>query len=631
MIKILFIIPYKDIEIKVKNLIKDVKDERVQIETTHVIGTQESLIHESNADIIIARGVTCLALKKKRKDISTIEIAVTGYDIIRAINSCKKKFNARKIAIIGPESIVYEVNSLEEIMDVNIKVLRIKDEKDAKKALRTAEISGIEAIVGGLMVCDIAKEMGFNAISLKTGEEAIRGAIREALNAANAAIVERTKAELIKSILQNTKEAIVAVDKSGIISEFNKAAYKTLDIPRKKNMINQPIKDILPTLNLHKDLENSKENLGVISTINGKKIISNHIPIKVASDNVGILYTFQNIDHIQEMESKIRKELNSKGMIAKYSFGNIIGNSQALTNAILVAYKYSQVQSNILIIGDTGTGKELFAQSIHNASDRNLEPFVAVNCAAVPENLLESELFGYVDGAFSGAVKGGKMGLFELAHKGTIFLDEIGELPLNLQAKLLRVLQEREIRKVGDSKVVPIDVRVIAATNRNLNSQVAEGKFRQDLLYRLDVLNLTIPALKERNEDIKDIANHFIKKYCTQANKTVPKFSKEAIKIFNEYSWPGNVRELRNICERLVVICDGDKITKEDIMSIPSFNTEFNNTNKVTQNQERSDNKKDELEDLMKIMDLVKVNKEDMAKLMGISRTTLWRRLKEKS
>lgn len=631
MIKILFIIPYKDIEIKVKNLIKDVKDERVQIETTHVIGTQESLIHESNADIIIARGVTSLALKKKRKDISTIEIAVTGYDIIRAINSCKKKFNARKIAIIGPESIVYEVNSLEEIMDVNIKVLRIKDEKDAKKALRTAEISGIEAIVGGLMVCDIAKEMGFNAISLKTGEEAIRGAIREALNAANAAIVERTKAELIKSILQNTKEAIVAVDKSGIISEFNKAAYKTLDIPRKKNMINQPIKDILPTLNLHKDLENSKENLGVISTINGKKIISNHIPIKVASDNVGILYTFQNIDHIQEMESKIRKELNSKGMIAKYSFGNIIGNSQALTNAILVAYKYSQVQSNILIIGDTGTGKELFAQSIHNASDRNLEPFVAVNCAAVPENLLESELFGYVDGAFSGAVKGGKMGLFELAHKGTIFLDEIGELPLNLQAKLLRVLQEREIRKVGDSKVVPIDVRVIAATNRNLNSQVAEGKFRQDLLYRLDVLNLTIPALKERNEDIKDIANHFIKKYCTQANKTVPKFSKEAIKIFNEYSWPGNVRELRNICERLVVICDGDKITKEDIMSIPSFNTEFNNTNKVTQNQERSDNKKDELEDLMKIMDLVKVNKEDMAKLMGISRTTLWRRLKEKS
>jgi propionate catabolism operon transcriptional regulator len=286
------------------------------------------------------------------------------------------------------------------------------------------------------------------------------------------------------------------------------------------------------------------------------------------------------------------------------------------------------------MIGETGTGKELFAQSIHNASSRRLEVFVAVNCAALPENLLESELFGYVEGAFSGAAKGGKIGLFELAHKGTIFLDEVSEIPINLQAKLLRVLQEREIRKIGDHKVMPIDVRIICASNMDLEEKVRESKFRQDVLYRLNVLNLRIPPLCERNEDIENLAKYFISKYCRKFNKFTPELTAKAIDILKNYRWPGNVRELRNICERLVVFSESGYITEDDLEGL------FKNNNKVETiieqkstlnvSKELGVTSENDVDAILKLMQSINFNKTEAARILGISRTTLWRRLKEK-
>ncbi|WHH60355.1 sigma 54-interacting transcriptional regulator [Petroclostridium sp. X23] len=634
MIKVTFIIPYKEIEAKVKSYLKEVEDEKIIFETAHILGTQETFLKQCSSDIVVARGITYLAFKKNLKNVSVIEIAVTGYDIITAVNECKKKYNTKKVAIIASESIIYEVDSLKEIMGIDIEVFKIKDEEDIEGALKTAQTLRADAIVGGLTTCNMAEEMGWNCIRIKTGEEAIRRSIKEALNAAYATRLERGKAELVNIVLDNAKEAIVAFDQDGIINNFNRAAYRTLNIPLNRKVKGQAIKEIIRDSDLLDVMKTKQEEVGIIRPINGTMVVCNWVPIKVESQNVGFVCTFQNVDKIQDIESKIRKELNNKGLVAKYTFGNIIGNSNALNKAKQIAYKYSQVDSNILLVGETGTGKELFAQSIHNASKRTLQPFVAINCAAVPENLLESELFGYAEGAFSGAAKGGKVGLFELAHRGTIFLDEISELPLNLQAKLLRVLQEREIRRIGDDKVIPIDVRVISASNISLKEKVKNGDFRQDLLYRLDVLNFKIPPLRDREEDIIDIARYYIEKYCKETHKILPVMTKEATDVLKAYSWPGNIRELRNICERLMVLTDTNCIAREDVAELLDVDdAQVQIKQAITDNiLEDSDQLiDDEVKELLRLKKVKKRSKEDIAKALGISRTTLWRRLKEKS
>lgn len=634
LVKITFIIPYKEIEEKVQALLAEIDEEGVVFSTTHIIGTQETFLKECDSDIVIARGITYLALKNNLKNVPVIEIVVTGYDIIRALNECKKKYKSKRIAIIASEAIIYEVKCLEEIMDFEIEVFKIANEENIIQALNTAKEHNADTIVGGLTACSFANRMGWQCVQIQTGEEAIRRAIKEALNAAYAARLERAKVELFKIILENTKEAIVAVDKNGIITAFNKAAYKTLNIPRNRPVKGLSVSEVIPDTHLFKGSMVREEELGVLHNINGRMILAEWVPIEVKSGIAGIVYTFHNVDKIQETESKIRQELSRKGLVAKYSFGNIIGASSVLNKTIQMAYKYSQVNSNILLIGETGTGKELFAQSIHNASNRRLQPFVAVNCAAVPENLLESELFGYAEGAFSGAGKGGKMGLFELAHQGTIFLDEISEIPLNLQAKLLRVLQEREIRKIGDNKIVPVDVRVIAATNIDLKEKVKNGLFRQDLLFRLDVLNLRIPALRERGEDIEKIAQYYIEVYCRQYNKVISELTRSAAEVLSKYGWPGNIRELRNICERLVVLSEDNVITRDEVMNLLCFSEQPQEAKLVSDGTAPKELKhpgEQELEALMNLMKVVKVNKADMANLLGVSRTTLWRKLKEKS
>jgi propionate catabolism operon transcriptional regulator len=631
LVKITFIIPHQEIEAKVHASLSEISEERIVFNTTHIVGTQETFLSECDSDIVIARGITYLALKRNLPNVSVIEITVTGYDIIRALATCKKQYHAKKIAIIAAESIIYEEGSLDDVLDAEIEVYKIANEEDILQALKTAKEHQVDAVVGGLTACRIAKNGGWHCVQIHTGDEAIRRSIQEALSAAYATRLERAKAELLKVILENTKEAIVGVNQEGIITAFNKAAYKTLNIPLNRQVTGRAVSSIIPD-SLPNISESRDAEIGVLKNINGRMILVEWAPIRVESKTVGVVYTLQNVDKIQETESIIRKELSRKGLVAKYSFGNIIGGSSVLSKTIQTAYKYSQVNSNILLMGETGTGKELFAQSIHNASNRRLEPFVAVNCAAVPENLLESELFGYVEGAFSGAVKNGKTGLFEYAHKGTIFLDEISEIPLNLQAKLLRVLQEREIRKVGDTSLVPIDVRVIASTNVNLLGRVRNGQFRQDLLYRLDVLNLQIPSLRERGEDIQHIAEYYIEVYCKQYGKPAQELSPGAMAALSQNQWPGNVRELRNICERLVVLSDQKVITADEVSNLLAFSGLHAQT-AINENCDESTMPKFgemDWETLVKLMKVMKLNKADMASVLGLSRTTLWRKLKEK-
>lgn len=258
-------------------------------------------------------------------------------------------------------------------------------------------------------------------------------------------------------------------------------------------------KGLFPDIDFDSVIRDKQKILSEVCRFGGKQVLVNCVPVAGDSEEFGCVLTFQGTEQIQAEEGKLRKRMHSDGFTAKYDFSHILYRDSCMEAVISQAVKFSYSDSNILIYGETGTGKELFAQSIHNSSRRRKGPFVAINCAALPENLLESELFGYVEGAFTGASKGGKMGFFEIAHKGTIFLDEIGDISPKLQSRLLRVIQEREIIRLGNDTVIPIDVRVICATNRNLKKEVARGSFREDLLYRLDVLELNLPPLRNGN------------------------------------------------------------------------------------------------------------------------------------
>lgn len=294
-------------------------------------------------------------------------------------------------------------------------------------------------------------------------------------------------------------------------------------------------------------------------------LVDTAIPIKDDQGRVqSVVNTFREFNRIKRISQQFA------GSHARYTFDDIIGTSDALRRAVADARKAAAGASNILLNGRSGTGKEVFAQSIHAYSGRRDAPFVAINCAALPRDLIESELFGYVSGSFTGAHKGGRPGKFEMASGGTIFLDEITEMPLDLQAKLLRVLQEREVTRLGDTKPIPVDVRVISASNRDLREAIERREFREDLYYRLHVISIAIPALKDRKSDIPMLATYFLRKYAAATGKPFYTIADAALRRMMDYDWPGNVRELENTLERLVVLSEGTEITGFDPPALPA-------------------------------------------------------------
>ncbi|MCT4631677.1 MAG: sigma 54-interacting transcriptional regulator [Firmicutes bacterium] len=360
------------------------------------------------------------------------------------------------------------------------------------------------------------------------------------------------------SLLNVLDHGIIAIDHNGIIHSFNKRAQEILDIEM-DNAIGKTFERVVPEIPFNQVIEYEKAIEGKLLKINNKNISATVVPVITMKKVTAVLAMINNFTEEEHLQHKLRAQLLGKGHKAKYRFSNIIGDSEAMKNLRKIAQKMAKSDSSVLIMGESGTGKELFAQAMHNESKRNDYQFVAVNCAALPESLLESELFGYEEGAFTGARKGGKPGLFELAHKGTLFLDEIGEMALGLQSRLLRVIQEREVMRIGSDQVINIDIRLIAATNKNLKVLVKEGKFRQDLYYRLNVLPLRTIPLRDRRDDIPEIIENI-----KDELKLKFKFSNESLCHLKKLKWEGNVRELRNYVEYLAYL-DKDIIYPEDM------------------------------------------------------------------
>ncbi len=355
----------------------------------------------------------------------------------------------------------------------------------------------------------------------------------------------------METILNTVNDGVLAYDKAHNITQFNRV-MEQLSGKAHWQIMGKPVKNIFSHLDLPLEILNNKKSFyDRVYSVMGKKYLISKMPFDRKETSDDYILTFKETSQIEKQELKVRKELRKKGLLARYSFNDIIGTGPTIKKTINHARKLTRGDSEVLIQGESGTGKELFAQSIHNASKRNNGPFVAINCSALPESLLESELFGYEEGAFTGAKKGGKPGLFEQAHKGTIFLDEIGDLPLSLQSRLLRVLQEKEIMRIGAIKIIPVDIRVISATNRNLTQLIEKNLFRADLYYRLNVLPLHIPPLRERLEDLPLLVNYFLARAGDKRHT-----SREIMNYLREYSWPGNVRELNNCIKYMINISD---------------------------------------------------------------------------
>lgn len=381
--------------------------------------------------------------------------------------------------------------------------------------------------------------------------------------------------EILAYMFDHALNGVLAVDKMGVTIYAN-PVYSQITGTEVSNRIGTNILLLDPecplsnTIHTKKPLKNYRFKL---CDAEGE-LIANTSPILDSEGNmlgaISIFQDLQEVIRLQELLREREKDIHSlknslKSVFsAKYDFSNIIGSSPSLKRAIKVSKDVAKTDVTVLIQGESGVGKELFAHAIHTNSRRAVHPFIRINCAAIPENLIESELFGHERGAFTGAVQQ-KVGMFELANKGTILLDEIGEMSMQAQSRLLRVLEEREFYRVGGQRPIKLDIRVLAATNRDLLKAIEEGKFREDLYYRINIFNVQIPPLRERGNDVVLLAQHFLEGAAHRMEKAVFGISDGGKQILMAYNWPGNIRELRNVIERAVIVCDGDKITEKEL------------------------------------------------------------------
>ena len=614
MIEVLVIVPYEELLHEYEEAIAKAHDHRVHFTTSFMYGTDaRNLSRASDYDIIVVRGMTSRALSEKYPETTIVDIKMDAFDVSSALLEAKKKFpGIRKIGLILPSSSICSASILTELLGIEVVMREVRGEEHMESTLREMVKEGCEVFIGGLTLKRVSEKMGLEYVHIKTGPSAIDSSIKDAINEAHILDRERSRLGLMKSLVNNTPDSLLIIDDKGKITAANHAASSFF---RRPDLVGMDAKELFPL-----EIYSVCDDVEVVQTIGDQTVLITEHPVHIEGEKRATYVSLRLVEDIRRTEKKIRSKLQEKGLTAKYSFSDIVTEQVEMKQLVAKALRYAHVEGNVLLTGETGTGKELFVQSMHNASPRRDKPFVAVNCAALSEQLLESELFGYTEGSFTGAQKGGKTGLFELAQGGTIFLDEIGEMPIRFQAKLLRVIQEREIRKIGGDEFIPVDVRIMSATNQNIPDLIEKGLFRRDLYYRINLLTLHIPPLRERLDDIPAIFKRFVERKSKALNIVPPMVEKDALECLKGYSWPGNIRELRNVAERAVIFSSSNCITRDTLKEIDVSVGE----------KKASEEKKIPLtsEELYRRYVESGLTLNDFALSIGISRTTLWRKFK---
>ena len=577
----------------------------------------------------MSRGATVDAIKPHSK-IQIVPIDIFAWDVLQALQPYKG--NVRKVAFFRYATPLPGLSHVGNILGMEIKEYLYKDKNQMRFQLLQLRPADVDLFVArGTLISQWANAMGFTTLEIIDNEISARRTLPEAVNIALARRAEQQRNARAEAILNAIGEGIIAYDAQGRIDLVTPSAERLLNCT-KKRVLGKHINTIIPGIFSSAKIIPSKNEYGRIHDIRGTTVVMNRIPVLFQGEKTGAVCSFSDTGHLVRTEKNLQTKLQSKGFATRYCFEDIKTLSPHIRHLKKLGSLYAATDANLLIYGESGTGKELFAQSIHAASSRQQKPFVAVNCAAIPEGLLESELFGYEEGAFTGAKRQGKAGMFELAHTGTLFLDEIGDLPLSLQGRLLRVLQEREIVRVGGVHVLHLDVRILSATHQNLRHLIAEGRFRNDLYYRLNVLSLQLPPLRERPEDIVEIAvSHLQNHLKTSPGKKI--LTTQLRHALQSHSWPGNIRELLNTMERMAIVANHmEKIDDWErlLMQLyedppPDFNPHSPRMKGNLSLREHME--QEERTFIKKIVKHYDGHIGKAAKALGISRMTLWRKL----
>lgn len=574
-----------------------------------------------------------------------VDIPRTRLDMIIAFRQARK-FN-RVIGLSSYAMPTEGIEIIEDLLDIHIQQLIFHTADELSDQVHKAYENGLRVLVGGGISTNLMDRLGGKGILSLPRKYVIDQAFAQARMIASINRKDLEQRERLNTILQMVDEGIIGTDQYGRLKTFNKAAEDILGL-NKKNMLDQAFNRILKESRLIDILAHGVPERDTVCKINGVDVVVNAMPIIINQQSRGAIALFRGAKRIENINRKVKESLYSKGFVAKYRVSDICGKTKEITDTLEKASKYAVTDGNILIQGETGTGKEMLAQAVHRMSPRKNQPFVAINCAAIPDSLIESELFGHEEGAFTGAKRGGKIGLIELADKGTLFLDEIADISQELQVRLLRVIENKEVMRVGGDRYVSIDVRVISSSYKDLRKEIQTGNFRPDLYYRLATLKLNLPPLRHRLEDIPEI----LKRLITHHDRTNGAFTDEMVERLKRYHWPGNIRELASFVESYFILL-GEKTIDPQIFSGLIKELSPSDINPISGHDpyaappecsgqqdksslfvpDRNDNLKKMVEKfeqtaIHKTLETCHFNKKETAKALGISVNTLWRKMR---
>lgn len=624
--QILFISPSEELA----NLVRDVAEERGMEITirTAVLEEAETIVASAlkqDTKVVISRGGAAYLLKQK----FNVPIITTKMTSGSYINAFEKIRNATgPVAFFSVEKIQDNVRSLCYFLNVDANYYYFNDTKSAIAAVKQAKKDGNVFGVGGVLTKIYAEKCGMPYYTLENNREDIEIALESAQQVLKSVLDGERRNRILQlhlkryeTIFNYTHDGIIAIDKKGKVEVLNKQAEDMLPL-KNKPYEGRYIEEILPETKLPLILQNGNKELDELMKIGNVIINTNRVPIIVDGEVEGVVATFRDIESIRNSEQKIRSSLHRKGLASRYRFADMIGDSPSIRRAIRIAKSYAHTDSNILILGEIGTGKEMFAHAIHHESSRRKNPFVTINCTNYSSQALQTDLLGYENGFSPFGVKGSKEGAFELAHGGTLFLDKIGDAPLNVQSLLARIIDTKEVRRIGGDKVIPIDVRIIASTSHNLTKDAGQGRFLEELMYSLSVLTLHIPPLHERDRDYVLFCDTWFHRNFGADYALYKKQIDTIIHYFQGYEWKGNIRQLSNIVERVSVLLKNDMTVEEIMSTLP------HEENELIQNQDVTLGKWTR-SSIIEALTANHLNISRTARMLNCSRSTLYKKMDE--
>jgi propionate catabolism operon transcriptional regulator len=590
-------------------------------------------------DIVVAAGSNGTYLKS-RIAVPVVLINPTGFDVMHALARARR--DASQVALVTHGETPGEVRRFVAAYGIDVVFASYQSAQDAEACVLDLRDRGVGTIVGPGLITELATKAGMDAVFLYS-RASVRAAFDTALEVAQATWGEAVRRQRLDNVLQHLRDGVVALDAQGRVESINQRLAAVLGI-EPAAAVGRLLPELAPDLSdALPDLEGES-----LETVRGVSYVVHRGPLVDNGVTTGSVLTFQESRAVERLDRTLRSRQRAQQFSARYRLDDLVGTCPAIERVRQLVQRYAKSDATVLIRGESGTGKEMVAQSLHHLSARREFPFVALNCGAFPEALLESELFGYEEGAFTGARRGGKAGLIEAAHHGTLFLDEIGEMPLPLQSRLLRVLQEREVVRLGSTEPMRIDVRIVAATHRALTAAVEEGEFRTDLYYRLNILNIGLPPLRERLTDITPLAAELL---C-QAARREPRLAarirhaRDALEVLapvseslSHHAWPGNVRELQNVIERVTVeLAESDAddarlacLTEHVLQSIAPELFEASQVDAADTAAAamtlRQRSRRVEADEIRAALEACNGNRDQVCEALGISKTTLWRKL----